>query len=44
MRGDIPTLLNTPSWSGAQLKKSTGTHLPLSLHDSLHATESVLRS
>jgi hypothetical protein len=31
MRGAIPPLLNTPSWGGARLKKSTGTTLPLSL-------------
>jgi hypothetical protein len=29
MRGEIPPLPNTPSWRGAQLKKSTGTALPL---------------
>jgi len=28
MRGAIPPLPNTPSWRGAQLKKSTGTTLP----------------
>jgi hypothetical protein len=29
MRGAIPPLLNTPSWHGAQLKKSTETTSPL---------------
>jgi hypothetical protein len=28
MRGSIPPLPNTPSWRGAQFKKSTGTTLP----------------
>jgi len=29
MRGAIPSLPNTPSWRGAQLKKSPGTTLLL---------------
>jgi hypothetical protein len=29
MRGAILPLPNTPSWRGAQFKKSTGTTLPL---------------
>jgi hypothetical protein len=32
MCGAIPPLPNTPSWCGAQFKKSTGTTLPLPLH------------
>jgi hypothetical protein len=28
MSGSIPPLPNTPSWRGAQLRKSTGTTLP----------------
>jgi len=28
IRGTIPPLTNTPSWSGAQFKQSTGTTLP----------------
>jgi len=32
MRGAIPPLPNTPSWRGAQLKKSTGTTLLLTEH------------
>jgi len=29
MREAVPPLTNTPSWRGAQFKKSTGTTLPL---------------
>jgi hypothetical protein len=29
MCGAVPLLPNTPSWHGAQLKKCTGTTLPL---------------
>jgi hypothetical protein len=34
MSGAIPPLRNTPSWRGAQFKKSTGTTLPLALPSS----------
>jgi hypothetical protein len=38
MREAVPPLTNTPSWRGAQFKKSTGTTLPLPLH-SFYGTE-----
>jgi hypothetical protein len=31
MSGALPPFPNTPSWRGAQLKKSTGTTLPVPL-------------
>jgi hypothetical protein len=44
MRGAIPPLPNTPSWCGAQLKKSTGSTLfsPLPLIENVKKYISVI--